>query len=115
MTWDSFIYFAITSLLAWIAGSVSAYTFKQNRKIPLIFMLVGLAVFMAFIIGLWHSLERPPLRTMGETRLWYSFFLPIAGLITYLRWNYRWILSFSTILSGVFIFINMSRPEIALH
>ena len=29
-----------------------------------------------FISLLWHSLERPPLRTMGETRLWYSFFLP---------------------------------------
>ncbi len=112
MTWDSFIYFAITSLLAWIAGSVSAYTFKQSRKIPVIFMLIGLAVFMAFIVGLWQSLERPPLRTMGETRLWYSFFLPLAGLITYLRWNYKWILSFSTILSGVFIFINILNPDI---
>lgn len=61
---------------------------------------------------MWLSLERPPLRTMGETRLWYSFFLPFAGLVTYVRWRYKWILTFSTILSTVFICINLFRPEI---
>ena len=69
-------------------------------------------LFFAFIAGLWVSLERPPLRTMGETRLWYSFFLPVAGLLTYLRWNYRWILSFTTILSAVFIMVNLLNPDI---
>ncbi|MCD7848854.1 MAG: cytochrome c biogenesis protein CcsA [Parabacteroides sp.] len=49
---------------------------------------------------------------MGETRLWYSFFLPVAGLITYVRWRYKWILSFSTLLAGVFICINLLKPEI---
>ena len=48
----------------------------------------------------------------GETRLWYSFFLPLAGLITYVRWKYKWILSFSCILSFVFICINIFKPEI---
>ena len=52
------------------------------------------------------------MRTMGETRLWYSFFLPLAGLITYARWKYKWILSFSCILSLVFICINIFKPEI---
>lgn len=65
-----------------------------------------------FIASLWISLERPPMRTMGETRLWYSFFLPLAGLIIYSRWKYKWILSFSFILSTVFIFINLLKPEI---
>ena len=61
---------------------------------------------------MWISLERPPLRTMGETRLWYSFFLPLAGIIVYSRWRYKWILSFSTILSTVFVCINIFKPEI---
>ena len=52
------------------------------------------------------------MRTMGETRLWYSFFLPFVGLITYSRWRYRWILLFSTMLSAVFICINLFKPEI---
>ncbi len=40
-------------------------------------------------------------------------FLPVAGgLLTYLRWNYRWILSFTTLLSSVFIIINIASPDI---
>ena len=49
---------------------------------------------------------------VGETRLWYSFFLPLAGLITYVRWKYKWILSFSCILSLVFICINIFPQNI---
>lgn len=74
--------------------------------------LAGLLIFLSFIIGLWISLERPPMRTLGETRLWYSFFLPVAGIVTFARWRYRWILSFSTLLSAVFIGINLLKPEI---
>ena len=59
--------------------------------------------FFSFILSMWISLERPPLRTMGETRLWYSFFLPLAGITVYSRWKYKWILTFSTILALVFI------------
>lgn len=111
MTWDLFIYFALASIGLWLAGAGAAYK-SQTKKAPVIFTLLGLMFFFAFIVGLWHSLERPPLRTMGETRLWYSFFLPVAGLITYLRWNYKWILSFSTLLSTVFIIINIVKPDI---
>ena len=49
---------------------------------------------------------------MGETRLWYSFFLPLVGLLVYVRRHYRWILSFSTLLSLVFIGVNLFKPEI---
>ena len=69
--------------------------------------------YWAFLLPeLWEYLQRPPLRTMGETRLWYSFFMGIAGLLTYIRWKYRWILSFSTLLSTVFVVINLLKPEI---
>jgi ABC-type transport system involved in cytochrome c biogenesis permease subunit len=49
---------------------------------------------------------------MGETRLWYSFFLSVAGVVVYLRWRYKWILSFGTMMSVVFICINLFKPEI---
>lgn len=74
--------------------------------------VAGLCIFLAFIVGLCISLERPPMRTLGETRLWYSFFLPAAGLLVFVRWRYRWILSFSTLLSAVFIGINLLKPDI---
>lgn len=110
MDWSLFIYFAILSVLFWIAGMWNA--FKGYRMRACVFTLAGLIVFGTFIGLLWASLERPPLRTMGETRLWYSFFLPLAGLITYMRWKYKWILGFSTILSIVFICVNLLKPEI---
>lgn len=111
MNWDHFIYFAIGSVLLWVVASILA--FKTKKKVaPTLLTLAGLAIFFAFILALWQSLERPPLRTMGETRLWYSFFLPVAGLITYQRWGYKWILSFSTILSTVFIIVNIVKPDI---
>ena len=111
MTWDSFIYFAIAAVLLWVAGAALAYR-NKGKILPSLLTTAGLIIFAVFITGLWISLERPPLRTMGETRLWYSFFLPVAGLLTYLRWNYKWILSFTTILSTVFIIVNIANPDI---
>lgn len=111
MNWDHFIYYAFPAVLCWVAGALFAYKsngFKQAVSLT----VIGLAIFFAFILTMWISLERPPLRTMGETRLWYSFFLPVAGLITYIRWRYKWILSFSTLLAFVFVCINLFKPEI---
>ena len=111
MTWDHFIFFAIPSVLLWTVASAWALR-RPKKTLPALFTVLGLGVFFSFILGMWISLERPPLRTMGETRLWYSFFLPVAGLITYQRWGYKWILSFSTILSAVFIVVNIAKPDI---
>ncbi|MDO4780726.1 MAG: cytochrome c biogenesis protein CcsA [Bacteroides sp.] len=111
MTWDYFIYFSVLSTILWAIGGYYAWREKRNVLVYT-FTLLGILVFFSFILGMWISLERPPMRTMGETRLWYSFFLPIAGIITYSRWRYRWILLFSTILSFVFICINIFKPEI---
>ena len=110
MTWSLFIWFAAAAVLLWAAGAFCAW--KDRRALVYAFTLAGIAVFAAFIVGMWISLERPPLKTMGETRLWYSFFLPVAGIIVYSRWRYKWILSFSTILSLVFICVNLFKPEI---
>lgn len=105
------IYFALPAVFCWGMGAMAAYRPGKSLQVVL-WTVAGLAIFMAFIVGMWVSLERPPLRTMGETRLWYSFFLPVAGIITYIRWRYKWILSFSTAMSLVFICINLFKPEI---
>jgi ABC-type transport system involved in cytochrome c biogenesis permease subunit len=110
MGWDLFIYFAIASIGASLAASVLALCDK--RKIAIGLSVTASLALAGFIGMLWIILERPPLRTMGETRLWYSFFAGIAGLITYLRWRYKWIMSFSTVLSTVFILLNLLKPEI---
>lgn len=111
MTWDQFIFFAIPTILLWISGAGLIFIPKY-RKLAKILSVVGILIFFAFIIGLWIGQSRPPLRTMGETRLWYSFFIAIVGLITYYRWRYSWLLSFSNIVATVFIFVNLLKPEI---
>lgn len=123
ISWDNFIWFGIAAVVLSAAGAVvsmcaddhwsqSSLRYMRRRKAAILLAFASVAALAAFIIGLWISLGRPPLRTMGETRLWYSFFALIAGLFTYLRWRYRWILSFSTVLATVFIMINIFRPEI---
>ena len=110
ITWGQFIYFAIVAVLLWAWGAWGAW--KDRAGVACLTTGLGLLVFFGFILSLWVSLERPPLRTMGETRLWYSFFLPLVGVIVYSRWKYKWILSFSTILALVFICVNLFKPEI---
>ena len=110
MSWNSFLIYALGAILCWIAGAFLAFREKRVGAIGL--SGFGSAIFLTFIIGMWISLERPPLRTMGETRLWYSFFLSIIGLGVYARYKYRWILSFSTLMSLVFVCINLFKLEI---
>ena len=110
MSWESFWGYALVSGICWMAGAGLA--FRSKRKVAVGISGLGSLVFFLFIIGMWMSLERPPLRTMGETRLWYSFFLSIIGLILYIKCRYKWILSFSTLMSLVFIMVNVLKPEI---
>ena len=112
INWDNFYVFATLSVGLWLAGAVFALRSSTRSRMAVGFTIAGIMVLGIFIAGLWEYLQRPPLRTMGETRLWYSFFMGIAGLLTYIRWKYRWILSFSTLLSTVFVVINLLKPEI---
>lgn len=111
MSWQHLIWFAAVAVVCWLSGAVLA--FRSSKRWPAtVVSLCGSAVFFAFIVGMWLSLERPPMRTMGETRLWYTFFLSLAGVAVYARWRYKWVLSFSTLMSVVFICINLFKPEI---
>ena len=108
--WDYFIYFAIAAVLLWAVGAWGAW--RKKTVAAYTATIAGLLVFFTFILLMWMTLERPPMRTMGETRLWYSFFLPLVGLFVYGRWRYRWILSFSALMATVFVCINLLKPEI---
>lgn len=111
ITWDSYAYISLTSAALWSIGAYMAWRQQAAWRVYLSTIL-GLMIYLSFIVGMWVSMQRPPLRTMGETRMWYAFFLPVAGLAVYGRWRYRWILSFSTLMAVVFICVNILRPEI---
>lgn len=111
MSWDSFVWFALAASLFWISGAIVSVISKR-RLPPAVLTGCGSAIFMTFIVGVWISLGRPPLRTMGETRLWFSLFLSLIGLVVYLRWRYRWVLPFGCLMAVMFASINIFKPEI---
>ena len=81
INWDIFYIFTIVSVILWIISAVTSAAKDGISKTAVAASLSGSIVFLAFIIGLWIYLQRPPLRTMGETRLWYSLFMGISGLL----------------------------------
>jgi ABC-type transport system involved in cytochrome c biogenesis permease subunit len=111
ISWDHFTAFAIPVLISWMLAIITLFATKK-RWLSKLFTLAGIAGFATFIIFLWISLDRPPMRTMGETRLWYSFFLSTIGFVMYAKWKYSWIQAFSLVVASVFVFINIFKPEI---
>lgn len=114
ITWNAFAYFVLPTVLLALAGAVCALrrpTTARSRA-ALWLTAAAIAVYGTFVAGLWLSLERPPLRTLGETRLWYSLFMLVSGWWVYLRWGYRWILFFSLLTASVFMAINLLKPDI---
>lgn len=114
MDYTNFNFFGIVSMILWVAGVLLISIPPHNKwKITAgnISFLTGLLIFIYYIVFLWISLDRAPMRTLGETRMWYALFLPMVGYATYLRWTYKWFLSYSVVMTIVFIMINIIYPE----
>lgn len=110
MIWAWYDVLGPLSAAFWLAGALMAVLGRQKAALTLVW--AGVAATAVFIAGLWSSLERPPMRTMGETRLWYSLFLAAAGALAYRKWPYAWLLAFVAVLSSVFAIMNVAKPEI---
>ena len=67
MIWNYFEYFAIIAILLWACGAFFAW--KARRRPAMALTVSGLVVFFTYILWMWIALQRPPMRTMGETRL----------------------------------------------
>ena len=115
MIWTVFNTCAQISGALWLLAIVLLFV-GADRKIysnlSTVFTYLGIAVLGGFIVGLWIALDRPPMRTLGETRLWYSFFLSVIGVIIYHQWKYKWLLAYSLGMSLLFLMLNYFNPEI---
>ena len=114
MTWIDFPLYTTIIVFLWLVGII--FLVLSYKKILVIkvanaFFIVGWLVLILFVIKLWMELSRPPMRTLGETRLWYATFLPLIGFITFLRWKYKWFLAYSICMSILFLAINYFNPE----
>lgn len=121
MNWDVFGYYAVVSMVLSLTGAGfamfrtggNAGAAGRSVSVAAQWLYLGaILVICVFVAGFWNFLGRPPMRTMGETRLWYSLFVLVAGLVVYRRWGYCWLPLFTAVLSSVFSVINILKPEI---
>jgi ABC-type transport system involved in cytochrome c biogenesis permease subunit len=111
MSWSEFIWFAIPTMVLWLSAGTAVW-FPKGRRAANLMMIAGILLAAAFIVGIWIGQGRPPLRTTGETRLWYSFFLSAVGFAAWRRYRYPWLLTFAAVMATVFTTINLLKPEI---
>lgn len=114
MTWIDFPLYSSITVILWIFGLlflVISYKKTAVLKLANVLFVLGWAVLILFVVKLWIELNRPPMRTLGETRLWYATFLPLIGFATYIRWKYKWFLAYSIAMAGMFLTINYLNPE----
>ena len=70
MNWEVFPYFAVVSVVLSLGGALVALFKPRQAFVAQVLALAGIGVLGVFVAGFWVSLGRPPMRTMGETRLW---------------------------------------------
>lgn len=113
MTWLNYPLYAFLASGLWVLGLLILLFSKTNRikTVANILFLGGIGSLIFFTVGLWISLDRPPLRTLAETRLWYAVFLSVIGIVLYYRWKLLWMLAYSLSLAILFLFINYLNPD----
>jgi ABC-type transport system involved in cytochrome c biogenesis permease subunit len=118
MNWIYFPIYALLAAIFWIVGATMMFFAHRKPVIKYmshLFILLGIGTLSVFILLLWHTLDRPPMRTLGETRLWYAALLPVLGYTVFLRRGslliYKLLLIISILLAILFLWINYSNPE----
>lgn len=110
MDWTVFPLITYISSFLLLAG-MALNLLKKSALLRDVFLIGGIVVLIAFTIGLWIDLNRPPMRTLAETRLWYSIFLSITGLVLFYRWKMNWMLYYSMGMTLLFVYINFTKPD----
>lgn len=73
-------------------------------------LLLGWMLIAGYIIWLWVALQRPPLRTQGETLLWCTLFLPVIGLLSERLWHTKTALIPTVIFAMGFLVATLLMP-----
>jgi len=111
MTWNEFVWFGIPAIVCFSVAGIGVFL-PGREFMAKLSATVGMAILVVFIVGLWIGMGYPPMRTMGETRLWYALFLPLVGLWSARHWQYPWLIGITSLMATVFIGVNLLKPEI---
>lgn len=112
MDWQVYSVYMYIIFPMWIIGILMLYARRSNKNILAdILINGGTLLLIIYTIQLWIGLERPPFRTLAETRLWYGIFLALLGIALYYRWKFKWILAYCFGLAIVFLLLNYFKPD----
>lgn len=113
MTWLDYPTYLMMASVFWAMGLLMLLTPKKSifRTLEGVFLVLGWAAIVVFTIGLWISLERPPFRTLAETRLWYGVFISSIGIVLYYRWKLPLMLAYTILMAFLFLFLNYLNPD----
>lgn len=93
----------------WLLAT-GAYAFRRKAVGDLL-TLAGVVLGIALIAMLWSTLNRPPLRTLGETRWWFAVASPAIGILMGWRFDSRLFVVPACLIGATFAGINLAHPE----
>lgn len=97
---------------SWLLAS-GAYVAQRRRPwIGDLLTLIGVLSGVIFLTTLWITMDRPPLRTLGETRWWYAVLVPLIGLLIGWRFETKVLALPSCLMGLMFASINLAHPEL---
>jgi ABC-type transport system involved in cytochrome c biogenesis permease subunit len=103
---------AVVSWLGALGCGLAALRRPKRWALPAAILLgLGLAVVAGLIAWLWFSLGRPPLRTLGETRLWYAGLTVAAGSLIAWRLGSPALRVPMAALGVLFLALNLALPQ----
>lgn len=113
MTWLDYPTYLLMTTVFWSLALIMLLTPRKSifRKLTGLFLIIGWAAILTFTISLWVSLERPPFRTLAETRLWYGVFISTIGIVLYYRWKLPLMLGYTILMALLFLFLNYLNPD----
>lgn len=110
--WHYFNLITYISVALWLLSGTLIYSkSKTLRNLSITAHLVATLTIGVFIVALWQNLDRPPLRTLAETRIWYAFFMGLIGCAIYWLYRQKWMLSYSAVMGIVFVVLTYTHPD----
>lgn len=114
MIWNLLNITFILFVFLWLLGVFFLFIKKENpkfNKLQIIFPGIANIVLASFIAVLWLEIERPPLKTMAETRLWYSMFVSFIVWMIFIKTKSKHLYFLGFIMSSVFLLVDIIHPE----
>ncbi len=114
MIWDNLHIAFFIFFTAWALGTIALFKSYKNSKAQFFSSFlpaIANATLLFFIVVLWIQIERPPLKTMAETRLWYAFFVSLITWGIFLRTKVKSLYILGFIMSTVFLIVDIIHPE----